>query len=159
MLHESRARGSFSCRQRQPVRDDANPRVGSRGDGKGAVNALTRWEKRTFAVTSTSVSQAGRKADTPEDKARKRILPKAGKIILGRAGIALLKHTPESLLPYSGVDHVLRVAPAAHRIYMTALFWLGVMTFSQRRPDALAEQIRHDALPSRAVPSALVYIA
>jgi hypothetical protein len=127
---------------------------------KGAVNALTRWQKSTFAVTSTSVSQAGRKAeDTPEDKARKRILPKAGKIILGRPGIALLKQAPENVLPYSGVDHVLRVAPAAHRIYMTAQFWLGVMTFSQRRPDALAEQMRHDALPSRAVPSALVYIA
>jgi hypothetical protein len=83
---------------------------------KGAVNALTRWQKSTFAVTSTSVSQAGRKADTPEDKARKRILPKAGKIILGRPGIALLKQAPENVLPYSGVDHVLRVAPAAHRI-------------------------------------------
>jgi hypothetical protein len=126
---------------------------------KGAMNALTRWQKSTFAVTSTSVSQAGRKADTPENKARKRILPKAGKIILGRAGIALLKKTPESLLPYSGVDRVLRVAPAADRIYMRALFWPGVMTFSQRRPDALVEQMRHDALPSSAEPSALVYIA
>jgi hypothetical protein len=126
---------------------------------KGAVNALTRWQKSTFAVTSTSVSQAGRKADTPEDKARKRILPKAGKIILGRPGTALLKQAPESLLPYSGVDHVLCVAPAADRIYMRALFWPGVMTFSQRRPDALVEQMRHDALPSSAEPSALVYIA
>jgi hypothetical protein len=126
---------------------------------KGAVNALTRWQKSTFAVTSTSVSQAGRKADTPEDKASKRILPKAGKIILGRPGIALLKQTPESLLLYSGVDHVLRVAPAADRIYMTALFWPGVMTFSQRRPDALVEQMRLDALPSSAEPSELVYIA
>jgi hypothetical protein len=84
---------------------------------KGAVNALTRWQKSTFAVTSTFVSQAGRKAeDTPEDKARKRILPKAGKIILGRPGIALLKQAPESLLPYNSVDHVLRVTPAALRI-------------------------------------------
>jgi hypothetical protein len=92
---------------------------------KGAVNALTRWQKSTFAVTSTSVSQAGGKAeDTPEDKARKRILPKAGKIILGRPGIELLKHAPESLLPYSGVDHVLRVAPAAHRLHDgTVLAW------------------------------------
>jgi hypothetical protein len=84
---------------------------------KGAVNALTRWQKSTFAVRSTSVPQAGRKADTPEDKARKHILPKAGKIILGRPGIALLKQMPESLLPYSGVDHVLRIASAAHRIH------------------------------------------
>jgi hypothetical protein len=84
---------------------------------KGAVNALTRWQKSTFAVTSTSVSQAGRKAEeTPEDKARKRILPKAGKIILGRPGIALVKQVPGSLLPYNGVDHVLRVTPAAQRI-------------------------------------------
>jgi hypothetical protein len=127
---------------------------------KGAVNALTRWQKSTFAVTSTSVSQAGRKAeDTPEDKARKRILPKAGEIILGRPGIVPLKQAPESLLPYSGVDHVLRVAASAHRIYMTALFWPGVMTFSEQRPNALVKQMTHDALPSRAEPSALVYIA
>ena len=88
---------------------------------KGAMNALTRWQKSTFAVTSISVSQAGRKADTPENKARKRILPKAGKIILGRPGFALLKQAPESLLPYSVVDHVQRVAPAAHRIHDSAV--------------------------------------
>ena len=84
---------------------------------KGAVNALTRWRKSTFVLTSTSVSQARRKVDTPEDKARKGILPKAGMIILGRPGVALLKQAPEGLLPYSGVDDVLHVAPAAHRIH------------------------------------------
>jgi hypothetical protein len=46
-----------------------------------------------------------------------------------------------------------------HTEEMTALSWLGVMTFSQERPDALVEQMTHDALPSRAEPSALMYIA
>jgi hypothetical protein len=31
--------------------------------GKDAMGAVTRWRKSTFVLTSTSVSQAGRKAD------------------------------------------------------------------------------------------------